>query len=231
MLLFILLVGASYLARALLQLKQKPPQDQQTDHATVTGQQTKPSGGLSEEHGFKLTPADKFALNLRHTFDDNGYDIDVFVIDRALTLKSELFKNASSRESLINQLLRDRKALCDLDIWFVKVGYSKGVLSSDVMKTVSLGCPEEKVARVQEMASERQKVAAELSRQGLQVTAADTTLIFESEFFSDPALRSKFVQQIVNTDDHMRKFCWLEFTKVELKYQNKVVRTIPVVCN
>jgi hypothetical protein len=229
-LLLILIIGLSYLARGLITLNRAAPLGQSANHPEIADQQTKPTTNSSEEKSIQLTPADKFALNLQRKFDANGYDISVYVVDKTLTLKSELFKDGAARESEVNELLQDPKTLCGLKIWYVKVGYSKGVLSSDVMKSVSLGCPEEKIEHTQEMASERQKIAADLNGEGMQVSVNDTTLVVDSDFFSDRKLRSRFIQRIVSPDEEMRKFCWLAFTKIELRYRNLAVQTVPVVC-
>ncbi len=179
----------------------------------------------------QLTPADKFALSLQRTFKNNGYDIDARVgIDKSLIVTSDLFKDASSRETEANELWKDRNTLCGIDIWHVEVGYSKGVFSGDVTKNVSLGCPAEKAALIKEMAPERQKAAVALSVNGIHATVNGVILVLESDFFSDPQMRSQFVQKVIALPDIMQKNCGLEFSEVQLTYKGKVKRTVPVVC-
>ena len=224
------LILAALVEREILKSKDVPSRPDADNKEAIEPIRTNIPERSAERKAFELTPADKFALQLQHTFEANGYDITIFVIDRALTAKSDLFKNAYSRESEANELAHDPKALCDLDIWYVKVGYSKGMFSGDIMKTINVGCPAEKIARIQEMAPEREKAASDLSVEGMHATTMNTTLIFESDFFSDPALRSKFIRSVVKNGDHMRRLCNLEFTKVELRFQGRTVQTVSLSC-
>lgn len=232
-LLLILFLG--YIGASVVNEQREPKQPanataQAAQSGTNSRDATQQAGG-TPGGALQLSPADKFALNLEHTFKNNGYDIDARVdIDKSLVLTSDIFKDAAARETEASELWKERSTLCGLDIWYVKVGYSKGIFSSDVTKTLSLGCPAEKAARAQEMASEREKAAASLSAEGVHASVKGTTMIFESDFFSEPAFRSQFVDKLVHSPDVMQKWCYLAVSQVQLTYKGKVVRTVPIEC-
>lgn len=228
----LLIVFLGYLGVSILNEHPEPARRtaQATDARSNSGETSQQSKRMPDFES-ELSPADKFALNLESTFRNNGYDIDVSVdIDKSLVLISDIFKDAPARENEASELWNERSTLCGLDIWYVKVGYSKGMFSSDVAKTLSLGCPAEKVARVQEMAPEREKAAASLSEDGVRATAKGTTMIFDSDFFSQHAFRSQFVDKMVTPPDVMQRWCYLAVSEVQLTYKGKVVRTVPVEC-
>jgi hypothetical protein len=178
-----------------------------------------------------MTPADKFALNLVRTFRNNGYDIDARIdIDKSLVLTSDFFQDASTRETEVAELWKERTTLCSMDIWYVKVGYSKGMFSGDVRKSISLGCLAEKTAYAAEMAPEREKAAASLSVDGVRASVTGTTLSFESDYFSEATFRSQFVQRLEDNPDVRQANCRLAFAQIQLTYKGKVVRTVPVRC-
>src|SRR5437867_6349874 len=167
LILFLGYVGTSVLREHREPAQQSPDGKTQPAQGGVSNVDTSPKAQKAREVESQLSPADRFALNLERKFKENGYDIDASVgIDKSLVLTSDIFKDASARETEASELWKDRNTLCGLDIWYVKVGYSKGIFSSDVMKTLSLGCPAEKAARPQEMSAEREKAATTLSVEG-----------------------------------------------------------------
>jgi hypothetical protein len=175
--------------------------------------------------------ADKFAMDLQRTFKNNGYDIDARIdIDKSLVVTSDIFKDASAREAEVDELGKERVTLCSLDIWYVKVGYSNGLLSSDVSKNISLGCPEEKALHEREMAPERAKAAAQISIEGVHASVAGTTLLIESDFFSESSFRSQFMQKVLGNPEVEKANCRLGFTLVKLTYKSRVVKSIPIRC-
>lgn len=180
--------------------------------------------------GQQLSPADKFALNLQRNYQQNGYDIDVtyYKSENELRLKSDMFQDAGVRESLVGALYKDRQTLCGLGIWYLKVGYGKGLFSSDVMKSASLGCPAAKAARIEETKTAREELATGLNSPdlGVRVRADGTTLVCESAFFDDPSNRSKFAGMLLSDK---QKLCDREFAQIQLK-GNKQTRTVPISC-
>ena len=180
----------------------------------------------------ELSAADQFALNLERRFKENGYDIDARVgIDKSLVVTSDIFKDASAREMEASELWKERDTLCGLEIWYIKVGYSKGIFSSDVTKNLSLGCPAGKAARAQEMASEREKTAESLNGDGIRAGVNGTAMTFDSDFFSEATFRSQFVDRMVHSPEMMQKWCYLAVDKIQLTYSGKVVRTVPIKCS
>lgn len=180
----------------------------------------------------QMSPAEKFAWNLQHTFKSQGYDIDVVALkgDRILRLTSDLFKDAATREDQAWDLWKSRKALCGFDIWYVEVGYSKGMFSSDVTKRMSLGCPAAKAARIQETKAEREKYARSLDTAEIHSSVSGTTLVFESGAFADPKNRSAFVQMMLGDPAVVQNLCQREFSRLQLNNKKQIVKTAPVVC-
>lgn len=178
----------------------------------------------------QMSPAEKFALNLQRNYKQNGYDIDVtyYKSGNELRLKSDLLQNAELRESLVSTLYKDRQTLCGLSIWYLKVGYSKGWFSSDVMKHASLGCPAAKAARIEQTKAAREELARGLNSPdvGVRVRVDGTTLVCESDFFDDPVNRSKFTQMLLAD---RQKLCDREFAQIQLKGK-KQARTVPIAC-
>jgi len=180
----------------------------------------------------QMSPADKYAMNLEQTFKSRGYDVDAVVLDKALTLTSDMFRNAVVRESEARELYNERKALCALDIWYVRVGYSKGILSGDVMKSMSLGCPAEKASRVQQMKGEREAFAESLdkdTRPKIRVRAVGTTLVFEGLAFGIPAYRSFFYRNVLSAPGSHENYCRLGIDSLQLKSKS-VTKSYRVVC-
>jgi len=177
----------------------------------------------------QLTAAERFALELEKKYQQNGYDIDVSVVDHELRLKSDLLQDANLRESLVNALRKDSHTLCGLEIWYLKVGYSKGWFSSDVMKSASLGCPAAKAARLQETKSSRDELAAQLNspEEGVKIHADGTTLVCESDFFTEADNRTRFVQLILG---NRQKLCDRGFSAIQLAKGGKVIKTVPIQC-
>jgi hypothetical protein len=223
----LLLLFLGYIGVSVLNEHREPAQPTGGSNGGETGQQAKEMPEVASE----LSPADKFALNLENTFKNSGYDIDARVdIHKALVLTSDIFKDASARETEAAELWNERSTLCRLNIWYVKVGYTKGMFSSDVVKSLSLGCPAEKEARALEMASEREKTAASLNSEGIRASVKGTTMVFESDFFSEPTFRSQFADRLVHSPDVMQKWCYLSVSQVQLTYKEKIVRTVQIAC-
>jgi hypothetical protein len=190
-----------------------------------------------------LTAANKFALNLENNYKSNGLDVKVragidnsFVLTPYLALTSYLFEDAEVREAYAAALLKERKNLCGVGIWYVRVGYSNAMSPSGVTKDFSLGCPAEGVAYIQKMAPEREKAALELSTDGVQGSVKDRTLLFESNFFSKPMYCEPFVRGIVSAYGYgnsalgKKKLCYIAVDRVQLTYHGKVMKTVPIVC-
>jgi hypothetical protein len=177
----------------------------------------------------QLSPAEQTALLFQRNFQSNGLDIDV-TINQQHTLKftSDMFKDTEAREFEVNELKKSRPEFCRVGIWYVAVGYSKGLLSSDIMKTVSLGCAAEKEARINETQAARDQLAAQLNddRDGLHVHADRTLLVCESESFDASASRSRFQQMILR---YQHDLCESGFRQIQLKGK-KQSRTVPLVC-
>jgi hypothetical protein len=177
----------------------------------------------------RMTPAEKFAIDLERRYQQSGYDIDVSIVDHELRLKSDLLQDAALRESLVSALAKDSQTLCGLEIWYLKVGYSKGWFSSDVMKSASLGCPAAKAARLKEMKASRDELAAQLNspEEGIKIHAEGTILVCESNFFGEAENRTNFVQMMLGNH---QKLCDIEFSAIQLIKGGKVVKTAPIQC-
>lgn len=183
------------------------------------------------DSGSRFTPAETFAMQLDRYYKQNGYDIDASVdADKALVLRSDRFKDDSAREAEAADFWNERAKLCKLEIWYLKVGYSKGVLSGDVMKTVSLGCVAQKAAYAKEMAPEREKAAAALSTDDMHASVSGTTLIFDSDRFADPNYGLRFMQMMQADQLANEANCKLAFTEIRLSYMGKLVRKMPLKC-
>jgi hypothetical protein len=241
-LLIVLVYAIWHSSRQPDEQSQEPPAKTQTkpnvsDAASVAPKATGDVNGAGETKNTEppdIVPspqAKDFAFNMTRTFQQDGLDIEVRAeIDNSLVLTSDLFEDEGVREEYVDALWKGRKKLCGMKIWYVKVGYSKGMFSSDVMKELSLGCPAEKAAHIQEMAPEREKAAATLSGDGLQVSVKGTTLLMDSDLFYRPSNCEQFVQKVANGALEKKKMCYLAVDRVQLTYHGKVVKTVPVIC-
>ena len=132
--------------------------------------------------------AEQYASIIQQHLTDGGFDVNVLYLDheKTLMLLSDEFKDAEAREAVASKLREDRKLLCSIEIWYAKIGYSKGVFSGDVTKNISFGCPAAEVARIKDNEQGRIKYAASLnSAPGVHVSAKGTVLVAESdEFFT-----------------------------------------------
>jgi hypothetical protein len=185
----------------------------------------------------QIKTADELALNLRRNFEQNGYDVSVRANHQhELLLTSDSFQDAETREAAVSGLTKDPKTLCDLGIWYIKVGYSKGMLSSDVMKTVSLGCSAAKSARIEETRPLREQIAnAANDPDGtgrVHAHAVGTILVVESPyFFDDPtngAVFAKAMAQKLMEDS--QKLCAAAISQLQMKGSKRVVKTVSVAC-
>jgi len=183
-------------------------------------------------------PVGKFALNLQRNFEQNGYDVSVRAnYQHELILTSDSFQDPSSRYSATAALTKDPKTLCDLGIWYIKVGYSKGMLSSDIMKTVSLECPAAKAARLEETKSLREEIARSIDDPDvsghLHVHAEGTTLVVESAyFFDDPQNGAAFADAQAQTLlRNSEKLCAAAINRLQIKGSKRVIKTVPVRCD
>ena len=172
-----------------------------------------------------------YAVNLETMLKQDGYDVEVLASYHLhlLTLKSDSFQDAAMREGVAHQVYGLRKTLCGMGVWTAEVGYSRGMLSSDVMKTFSLGCPDAKAARIKATEADRQELANALNFDSrVKNHIEGTTLVCESpEFFDNAQLRAQFLQFIRSEKD---KLCNREVSSVRLKGKN-YSKTFPVGCN
>ncbi len=182
--------------------------------------------------------ADAFALNLHRNFEHNGYDVSVRANHQhELILTSDSFQDASARDSVTAALTKDPKTLCDLGIWYIKVGYSKSMLEGDVMKTASLGCAAAKSARLEETKPLRDEIARSIddpdSSGHLHVHTDGSTLVVESGYFFDnpqngAAFADAQAQALLRNSE---KLCAAAITQVQIKGNKRVIKTVPVRCN
>ncbi len=172
-----------------------------------------------------------YAVKLETMLKQDGYDVEVLASYHLhlLTLKSDSFQDAAMRDGVAQQVYGLRKTLCDMGVWTAEVGYSKGMLSSDVMKTFSLGCPEAKAARTKATKADRQELANALNFDSrVKTHVSGTTLVCESsEFLDNAQLRAQFLQFIRSEKD---KLCDREVNRVQLKGKN-YSKTFPVGCD
>jgi hypothetical protein len=185
----------------------------------------------------QIKTADEFALKLQRNFEQNGYDVSVQTNQQhELILTSDSFQNASTREAAVSGLTKDTKTLCNLGIWYIKVGYSKGMLSSDVMKTASVGCPAAKAARIDETKSLREEIAKAANDPAgsgrIHVHVDGTTLVVESPyFFDDPKNGATFAKAMAQKlIENTEKLCAAAISQLRMKGSKRVVRVVPVVC-
>jgi hypothetical protein len=185
----------------------------------------------------QIKSADEFALNLQRTFEQDGYDVTVRANHQhELILTSDSFQDPSARNSATGALTKDPKTLCNLGIWYIKVGYSKGMLSSDVMKTVSLGCSAAKAERIEGTRSLREEIAAAANDPDgtgrVHVHADGTTLVVYSPyFFDDPQSGATFAKAMAQKLlENSRNLCAAAITQLRMKGGKRVIRTVPVSC-
>ena len=142
--LLLLILFSGYIGTSVLHEHREPTQQAdakaQPAQGVASSADTDQKGKAKQREIRQLSAADKSALNLERTFKNNGYDIDARVdIDKSLVFTSTFSKKPPLRETEASELWKERSTLCGLDIWYVKVGYSKGMFSSDVTKTLSIG--------------------------------------------------------------------------------------------
>lgn len=178
-----------------------------------------------------------YATKLQATFEQQGEDISVLITPQhELILTSDIFRNYSARESMAQGLARDPKPLCSLDIWFIKVGYSKGAFSNDVLKTISLGCTAAKAAYLTETKPLRDEIANAVNDPDgtgrIHAHLEGMILVVESSFFDDPQNGMKFAKTYAQSLlKNSQKLCDAAISQLQMKGVSKVVRTIPVSCN
>lgn len=185
----------------------------------------------------QIRTGEEYALQLQRTLQHNGYDVEVrfYKDENTLTLKSDEFRDAGTREDLVRELTRDTKTMCGLGIWYVKVGYSKGFLSRDVMRSASVGCPAAKAARIAETAAAREEIASAVNDPDgtghIHAHVEGTTLVIVSEhYFDDPQRRAMWIQSISEVlSRQQQKLCDAQFARVQFKGKNPV-KTVPVHC-
>jgi hypothetical protein len=182
--------------------------------------------------------ADEFALNLQRKFERNGYDVAVRANHQhELILAGDPFQDPMTRDSAAGELAKDPKTLCNLGIWYIKVGYSKSMLSGDVMKSVSIGCSAAKAEELTETEPLREEItraANDPDGSGrIHVHAHGTTLVVESAyFFDDPqngvTYATAFAQNLLANS---QKLCAAAISQLQMKGSKKVIKTVPVACN
>ena len=153
----------------------------------------KPTATQAEQHEEQQRNAARaLALQLQQMYRQEGLDVDVTYYGNTLELTSDEFRDVGARDTAIGNIPQSTKhKFCDFGIWYLKVGYSKGTFSSNVARTVNLGCSQERLARIHETEGARKQWASTLSvsegAQSIRASADGTTLLFESDSFKDPA--------------------------------------------
>jgi len=185
----------------------------------------------------QIKTAEEFALNLQRNFEENGYDVTARANHQhELILTSDSFQDASTRDSTAGALMKDPKTLCNLGIWYIRVGYSKGLLSTDVMKTVSLGCPAARTARIEETKPLRQEIARAADDPDgsgrVHAHSEGTTLVIESPyFFDDPQNGVTFAKAMAQKLlEDPEKLCNAAITQLRMKGRTRTVKTVTVSC-
>jgi len=199
---------------------------------------------LASAFAQEITERDKLIFEMQNNYQREGLDVEVLysASEKALILRSDLFKDIAMREQQIDLIARDnvwKKALCNVGLWYLQGGYSKGTFSRDVMKTVSLGCPAEKAALDQQHRAEREKFAASLQQdfnqgqdpvaKGTRVSAHGTTLVMESNLFAKPTDRAAFVRMFMADALVLQKLCGIRFSHLQVKGGGQA-RTVPLPC-
>jgi len=181
--------------------------------------------------------AEDFALQLQRIYQRNGYDITVTFRqeENALVLRSDEFRDAETREATAREVGKNAKTMCPLGIWYLKVGYHKGFLD-DITKTVSLGCPAAKSARIAETAAAREefsKICDDPDGSGsVHCHVEGTILVIVSErFFDNPQLRAYTIHSMSQTiRREPQKLCDAQFTKLQFKGKN-LIKTETIACH
>jgi hypothetical protein len=171
--------------------------------------------------------AAEFASNLQRKFSRGGYDIEV-TTDRShsLTLTSDEFKESDLRSSISAELVRDKKTICGMGIWYVYVGYNKGLVSGDVMKGTSVGCRAAKAAEAEATKIRQSVFVDEINAKlsGIKFNFVGDTFVCESEYFDDHQRGYQYarniVLQMVGLSD---KLCGLGAKKIMIK--GKIIKT------
>jgi|SRR5271157_2396351 len=185
----------------------------------------------------QIKTGEDYALQLQRTYQHNGYDVEVafYHSENTLAVRSDEFKDSGTREAIVRELTRDTKTMCGLGIWYVRVGYSKGFFSGDVMKTASVGCPAAKAAHITETAGAREEIANALNDPDgtghIHARVDGVTLVLISEYYFDsPQRRSMGIQAIsdVLSKQH-QKLCDADFANIQFKGKNPV-KIVPVRC-
>jgi len=199
--------------------------------------QAKPPATQAEQRGEQQRNAARaLALQLQQMYHEEGLDVDVSYYGNTLELTSDEFRDVGARDTAIGNIPQStRHKFCDFGLWYLKVGYSKGTFSSNVARTVNLGCSQERIARIRETEDARKQWASTLSvsegSQSIRASADGTTLVFESDSFKDPANMRMFADSFGLAGSGEREnLCRLNFTQVRLKTAAKVVRVIPIHC-
>ena len=110
------------------------------------------------------------------------------------------------------------------------------MLSSDVMKTVSLGCSAAKAARIEETKSLREEIASAANDPDgsgrVHAHAVGTTLVVESPyFFDDPTNGAAFAKAMAQKlMEDSQKLCSAAISQLQTKGSKRVIRTTPVIC-
>lgn len=112
------------------------------------------------------------AVEIQQVVKNEGLDIDVSVssAEHQLIFTANYFQDLDQREMFLRQMASQLRvgtkgSTCALGIWYLRADYSKGLFSSNVGRTVSLGCPQEKQAREKYYTAKRQEVVDELQKE------------------------------------------------------------------
>lgn len=181
--------------------------------------------------------ATQYASIIQQHLTNEGFEVNVFYLEdeKTLMLLSDEFKDAEAREAVAAKLREDRKLLCSIEIWYAKIGYHKGMLSGDVTKNLSLGCPAAKSANLKESEVKRKTFAANLVSDMAAINVhssiggiSSTTLILESDDWTlaqAPAFGRMLLQSPAFSD-----LCRLGFARVQLRNKKQLLKTIPLAC-
>ncbi|MGC9996450.1 MAG: hypothetical protein ABSE79_14110 [Terriglobia bacterium] len=178
----------------------------------------------------------EFALTLTRAYRNQGYEVLAVPNDHTLELLSESFKDPEARNAAMEDLIKigGHSRFCDLGIWTLAVGYEKGMLSGDVTLKRSLGCPAAKAAHLKEKEADREKFVASLvsdmSAQGVHPSAggvAHTALVLEGNWTVEVA--SIGARMLLNSPT-AQDLCSLGFSRVDLKSEGHLLKTVPIHC-
>jgi len=178
----------------------------------------------------------EFALTLTQAYRNQGYEVLAVPNDHTLELLSESFKDPEARNAAMEDLIKigGHSRFCDLGIWTLAVGYEKGMLSGDVTLKRSLGCPAAKAAHLKEKEADREKFVASLvsdmSAQGVHPSVggvAHTIFVLDGNW---TAKEASIGAKVMLNSPTAQDLCRLGFSRVDLKSNGHLLKTVPINC-